>query len=221
MSRLLRLRGLTSVAAALNVVTTTDSAAAAAKLRDAIVGSKVAASVHEEVVQSFYWWDGQVQNESETRLSFDTLESFSAASDVVLANHNYDTPMVIAPADDDSRYLKGVLQGDAGVAEALAASRLVACAQLSETELSVKTVAAARAAVEAKLHGHKVTWCAASALRQITQVQWAHKRARRMVAGLLFKATSRTSIGSTLKRSYQRRSCSRAASRVWRVDGSV
>mmetsp|Transcript_24463 Transcript_24463/g.49645 ORF Transcript_24463/g.49645 Transcript_24463/m.49645 type:complete len:185 (+) Transcript_24463:81-635(+) len=149
------------MAAALTVVTTTDSVAAAKMLRDAVVAAKLSApdSIREETIRSFYWWEGRVQNESEVRLSFDTTEPFAAASTIILAAHNYDTPMVIAPTDrPEHHYWKGVLQGDEALAEDLAATRLVACAQLSATELSVKTVTAAKSAVETKLRGRAVTW---------------------------------------------------------------
>ena len=147
------------MATALTVITTTDSAAAARKLRDAVVAGELAGSVREETIRSFFWWEGQVQNESETRLSFDTAMPFSAASKVVLEAHNYDVPMVIASADGPSKYWKGVIQGgDEKLAESLAASRLVACAQLGGSELAVKTVAAARIAVDAKLHGKTILW---------------------------------------------------------------
>ena len=152
---LLRASTLSSMAAALTITTTTDSAAAAQKLREAIVAAKLTpseAAVREETIRSFYWWDGAVQNESEIRLSFDTNEPWETASKAVLAAHNYDVPMVVAATDDArSAYLKGVLPGgDAATAEALANSRLVACAQVSSSDLAVKTVAAAVSALERK-----------------------------------------------------------------------
>ena len=137
----------------LRVTTTTDTPEAEATLLDAIkqLGSS---DVVSESIRSFYWWEGAVQNDEEIRLSFSTEKPFDQVLSAIGDAHNYDVPMIIADSGDHGgTYLKGFLAPETDatdIAATLAASRLVACAQVKVTDnaLAVKTTAKARAAVE-------------------------------------------------------------------------
>ena len=94
-----------------------------------------------------------MQHDEERRLSFSTELPLSEVIAKIGAEHNYDVPMLIADSADDATtcpYLKGTLsQATPELAEKLAASRLVACAQVTAGgSLAVKTTQKARPAVE-------------------------------------------------------------------------
>ena len=114
-----------------------------------------AQNVQTARIQSFYWWDGKVQNEAEELISFESARPADELIALVGALHPYDTPMLITESDDEqSNYWRGQIDGgSAALAQALAEARLVACAQLSASTLSVKTVAGAKAQIESTLGG--------------------------------------------------------------------
>lgn len=119
-----------------------------------------AQNVQTARIQSFYWWDGKVQNDAEELISFESARPAAELVAMVGAAHPYDTPMLISECDDEqSGYWRGQIDGgSATLAQALTEARLVACAQLSASTLSVKTVAGAKARVESALGGVAVAW---------------------------------------------------------------
>ena len=136
----------------LRVTTTTDTPEAEQKLLEAVGSFAASQSVLRESIHSFYWWEGQVQSDPELRLSFETSLPLEDVLMHVGAAHNYDVPMIIADTvDAGSAHWKGIIAtSDDGsvLAERLAASRLVACAQVaSDGSVMVKTTAGAKAAV--------------------------------------------------------------------------
>lgn len=143
------------------VTTTTDDDAVTARIVKRIAESELTASaadVKVEQIRSYYWWDGAVQNDAETRVSFETTAPFETARDVVAASHSYDTPMIIAPAGGETEHWRGeIADATEEMAADLASSRLVACAQLapaadaSPAVLSVKTVRGAIPFVEKRV----------------------------------------------------------------------
>merc|ERR1711981_783097 len=153
---------LMSVASAegFRVATTTDTQDAAAKLLKAIDGLH-GSDVLQEKIHSFYWWEGKVASEEEVRLSFNTTRPLDEVLSAVGSVHNYDVPMIIGDTIVGDRhwhwweYWKGLYapvepEMAMKLAEELAASRLVACAQVaSDGSVAVKTSAKAKAALEA------------------------------------------------------------------------
>ena len=115
----------------LRVTTTEESSSAAERLCEAL---GFATQVTREEIHSFYWWEGAVQSEPEVRVSFETSEPFESVLRAVEAAHSYDVPMILADTSDKgAAHWKGVIRpldgGAKALAERLAASRLVACAQ--------------------------------------------------------------------------------------------
>lgn len=48
-------------------------------------------------MESFYWWDGQVNHEQEVVVILKTLEKhFEAVKNAVLENHSYECPCIVA-----------------------------------------------------------------------------------------------------------------------------
>merc|ERR1712232_979205 len=91
------------------------------------------------------------QSDVEYRVSFTTDSTFERVLEAVGSVHNYDTPMIVADtADATSGHCKGLIaEGGNGLAEKLAATRLVACAQGTvDGTIAVKTTADSKAAVE-------------------------------------------------------------------------
>ena len=76
----------------LRITTTTDATPAVDAIKDAIRAGNLATSgaVAQEQIRSFYWWDGAVQDDEETRLSFVTSADFDTVADVLAKAHNYD-----------------------------------------------------------------------------------------------------------------------------------
>ena len=100
--------------------------------------------LQREEIRAWYWWEGAVANDPEIRLSFDSAMPFTEIEQVISAAHNYDVPMIIAdtPTEQQNFHWKGTIPAATEqLAESLAASRLVACAQLApDGVLAVKTV---------------------------------------------------------------------------------
>ena len=104
---------------------------------------------------------GGVQNDHELRVSFETESSIAEAIDVIGTVHNYDVPMIISdlPRGSESGYWKGCIpHGGALLADKLASSRMVACAQVApDGSIAVKTTSKAKQAVD-RLTGGEVGW---------------------------------------------------------------
>ena len=64
----------------------------------ALVGERLAACANVlGAMQSFYWWNGEVQNESEVALVLKTRRELAdAATQRIKALHSYDCPCVVA-----------------------------------------------------------------------------------------------------------------------------
>ncbi|WP_327044710.1 divalent-cation tolerance protein CutA [Microbispora sp. NBC_01189] len=94
------------------VVTTTQDAEEKARvLADAVVRERLAACAQVYPIQSVYWWDGDVRNETEWRIDFKTsAELAEAVTEFIKAHHSYDTPEVITVpiASGDPAYLEWV-----------------------------------------------------------------------------------------------------------------
>jgi uncharacterized protein involved in tolerance to divalent cations len=145
--------------------TTTDNAEALERITDTLAGLGISPRVEE--IQSYYWWDGRVVDEAESRISFESTLPLEEVIAAVGAVHNYDAPMIIGEVADGepSNFWRGVIQdGTAAMAAELAGARLVACAQLSHpgasgAVLAVKTVAACKPLIEARV-GRAIGWSA-------------------------------------------------------------
>ena len=82
----------------LMVMTTCPALEAAEALGELIVEARLAACVQVlPRMTSIYWWEGEVQRESEYLLLIKTLpEKWDELRDFVAANHTYDVPEVVA-----------------------------------------------------------------------------------------------------------------------------
>jgi len=82
------------------VLTTVAVADEAERLAHAIVESRLAACVQVlPKMTSVYFWEGQVQNESEYLLIIKTLEEkFDELSEFIKQNHSYEVPEIVAIA---------------------------------------------------------------------------------------------------------------------------
>ena len=80
------------------VLTTTSSHSEAESLAHRIVEAKIAACVQVmPPMRSIYFWNGAVQNDAEYLILIKTLpEKFDLLEEFILANHNYDTPEIVA-----------------------------------------------------------------------------------------------------------------------------
>jgi len=79
-------------------MTTCPALEAAEALGELIVEARLAACVQVlPRMTSIYWWEGEVQRESEYLLLIKTLpEKWDELRDFVAANHTYDVPEVVA-----------------------------------------------------------------------------------------------------------------------------
>lgn len=90
------------------LVTTTAGPAKAEELADHLVRRRLAACAHVEKVNSVYWWEGDVQHETEWRVEFKTASHRAAELQAaILDEHSYDNPQVIVTPilDGAPRYL--------------------------------------------------------------------------------------------------------------------
>jgi periplasmic divalent cation tolerance protein len=80
------------------VFTTTPTNEEAEDLAKKIVEAKLAACVQVlPPMKSFYFWQGEVQNDSEHLLLIKTLaEKYTELEDFINANHSYDVPEIVA-----------------------------------------------------------------------------------------------------------------------------
>lgn len=80
------------------VFTTVPNAAEAESLADKIVSAKHAACVQIlPQMRSVYWWNGEVQKESEHLLLIKTTaEKYDELEKFISANHSYEVPEIVA-----------------------------------------------------------------------------------------------------------------------------
>lgn len=85
------------------VLTTTPNIEEAEDLARNIVGAKLAACVQVlPEMKSFYFWEGEVQNEPEHLLLIKTLkENFAELEKFIKAHHSYDVPEIVALSSKD------------------------------------------------------------------------------------------------------------------------
>ncbi|MEJ8851819.1 divalent-cation tolerance protein CutA [Variovorax rhizosphaerae] len=81
------------------VVTTVGSRAEAQAMARALVERKLAACAQISEIESFYTWEGAVQNEPEFRVLFKTTrERYAAVESAIRELHSYDLPAIHAIA---------------------------------------------------------------------------------------------------------------------------
>jgi periplasmic divalent cation tolerance protein len=83
------------------VVTTVGSLADARRMARELVERKLAACAQISEIESFYRWDGAVQNEKEYRVLFKTsAEQYGAVEAAIRELHSYELPAIHAAALD-------------------------------------------------------------------------------------------------------------------------
>lgn len=81
----------------LAVYTTLDSRDAARAMARTLVERRLAACAQISEIESFYRWDGAIQNESEFRLVLKTTANgYDALAAAIRALHSYTTPAIYA-----------------------------------------------------------------------------------------------------------------------------
>lgn len=81
----------------LAVVTTVASLAEAREMAASLVERKLAACAQISEIESFYRWQGAVQNEKEFRILFKTLDAnYTAIECAIRAMHSYELPAIHA-----------------------------------------------------------------------------------------------------------------------------
>ena len=92
------------------VLTTTPNIEEAESLARKILKAKLAACVQVlPQMKSFYFWEGEIQNDAEHLLLIKTLEEkFDELKDFIQKNHSYEVPEVVAlnAIDVSENYLK-------------------------------------------------------------------------------------------------------------------
>ena len=80
------------------VLTTTPNIKEAETLAEKIVRAKLAACVQIlPQIKSFYFWEGEIQKDSENLLLIKTLpEKFAELEKFIKENHSYDVPEIVA-----------------------------------------------------------------------------------------------------------------------------
>ena len=79
------------------IMTTTDSLDEARSIAAALVERKLAACVQISPIQSYYRWQGAVQNDEEFRILIKTVEErYADVEAAILELHSYDLPAVLA-----------------------------------------------------------------------------------------------------------------------------
>ena len=84
------------------VLTTCPALEAAEALAEQIVEARLAACVQVlPQMTSIYWWEGEMQKESEFLLLIKTVpDKWEELRDFITDNHSYDVPEIIAVASD-------------------------------------------------------------------------------------------------------------------------
>lgn len=81
----------------LAVLTTTDSLEQARAIARALAEKRLAACVQISTIESFYTWEGTVQNEQEFRiLAKTTAERYTDVETAIRELHSYDLPAIYA-----------------------------------------------------------------------------------------------------------------------------
>ena len=81
------------------VITTVGSREAAQAMARALVARKLAACAQIDAIESFYTWDGALQNEPEFRITFKTTDAQYAALEAAIRElHSYALPAIHAVA---------------------------------------------------------------------------------------------------------------------------
>ena len=81
------------------VITTVGSRAEAQSMARALVERKLAACAQIDAIESFYTWNGAVQNEPEFRVTFKTTDAqYAAIEAAIQALHAYALPAIHAIA---------------------------------------------------------------------------------------------------------------------------
>ncbi|MEJ8858279.1 divalent-cation tolerance protein CutA [Variovorax robiniae] len=84
---------------AIAVITTVGNRAEAQAMARALVERKLAACAQISEIESFYVWDGAVQNEGEFRVLFKTTrERYAAVESAIRQLHSYELPAIHAIA---------------------------------------------------------------------------------------------------------------------------
>jgi len=87
------------------VITTTDSKTKANTLAEAILNEKLAACIQINEIESRYFWDGKLEQNSEYKLEIKTTkDNLSKLKEFIKTNHSYEVPEIIAiPILDGNR----------------------------------------------------------------------------------------------------------------------
>lgn len=81
------------------VITTVGSRDQAQAMARALVERKLAACAQIDAIESFYTWDGAIQNEPEFRITFKTTDAqYAAVEAAIRALHSYELPAIHAVA---------------------------------------------------------------------------------------------------------------------------
>ena len=79
------------------IMTTTDSLDEARSIAAALVERKLAACAQISSIQSFYTWEGEVQDDDEFRVLVKTTEDrYAGVEAAILELHSYDLPAIVA-----------------------------------------------------------------------------------------------------------------------------
>lgn len=79
------------------IMTTTDSLDEARSIAAALVQRKLAACVQISSIQSYYPWQGSVQNDDEFRVLVKTTDArYADVEAAILELHSYDLPAIVA-----------------------------------------------------------------------------------------------------------------------------
>ena len=84
------------------IMTTTDSLDEARAIAAALVERKLAACAQISSIQSFYAWEGAVQNDDEFRVLVKTTgDRYADAEAAIVEMHSYDLPAIVASGTRD------------------------------------------------------------------------------------------------------------------------
>lgn len=79
------------------IMTTTDSLEEARSISATLVERRLAACAQISSIQSYYSWEGAVQNDDEFRILLKTTdERYAEAEAAILELHSYDLPAIVA-----------------------------------------------------------------------------------------------------------------------------
>ena len=78
------------------ILTTAGSKEEAEKIADAIIKDRKAACIQCMPIESFYFWEGKVNNDPEILMLIKTrADLFEEVKDTIIASHSYDLPEII------------------------------------------------------------------------------------------------------------------------------